>query len=60
MKRSKLREQTIVRPSKRKDSMLPVEECTYRLEVVTKYLNAGVSIVKIDILRSLLEKKTGY
>ena len=46
MKRSKLREQTIAEAFKReessksKDSTLPVEECAYRLEVVTEFLKA--------------------
>ena len=65
MKRSKLREQTIAEAFKReescksKDSTLPVEECAYRLEVVTEFLKAGISIAKTDMLRSLLEKN-GY
>ncbi|KAK3725261.1 hypothetical protein QZH41_001278 [Actinostola sp. cb2023] len=65
MKRSKLREQTIAEAFKReessksKDSTLPVEECAYRLEVVTEFLKAGIPIAKIDMLRSLLEKN-GY
>ena len=62
MKRSKLREQTIAEAFKReessklKDSTLPVEECAYRLEVVTEFLKADIPIAKIDMLRSLLEK----
>ena len=65
MKRSKVREQTIAEvfkreeSSKSKDSTLPVEERTYRLEVVTEILKAGISIAKTDMLRSLLEKN-GY
>ena len=65
MKRSKLREQTIAEAFKReessksKDSTLPVEECAYRLEVVTEFLKAGIPIAKTDMLRSLLEKN-GY
>ena len=65
MKRSKLREQTIAEAFKgeesfkSKDSTLPVEECAYRLEVVTKFLKAGIPIPKTDKLRSLLEKN-GY
>ena len=45
--------------SKSKDSTLPVEECAYRLEVVTEFLKAGIPIAKTDMLRSLLEKN-GY
>ena len=65
LKRSKLREQTIAEAFKReessksKDSALPVEECVYRPEVVTEFLNAGIPIAKTDMLRSLLEKN-GY
>ena len=65
LKISKLREQTIAEAFKReessksKDSTLPVEECAYRLEVVTKFLNAGIPIAKTDMLWSLLEKN-GY
>ena len=65
LKRSKLREQTIAEALKReescisKDSTLPVEECAYRLEVVTEFLKAGIAIAKTDMLRSLLEKN-GY
>ena len=65
LKRSKLREQTIAKAFKReessksKDSTLPVEECAYRLEVVTEFLKAGIPIAKTDMLRSLLEKN-GY
>ncbi|PFX14310.1 DNA-directed primase/polymerase protein [Stylophora pistillata] len=65
LKRSKLREQTIAEALKReescksKDSTLPVEECAYRLEVVTEFLKAGIPIAKTDMLRSLLEKN-GY
>ena len=65
LKRSKLREQTIAEAFKReessksKDSTLPVEECAYRLEVVTEFLKAGIPIAKTDMLRSLLEKN-GY
>ena len=62
MKRSKLREQTIAEAFKREessksnDSTLPVEECAYRLEVVTEFLKAGIPIGKTDMLRSLLEQ----
>ena len=65
LKRSKLREQTIAGALKReencksKDSTLPVEECAYRLEVVTEFLKAGIPIAKTDMLPSLLEKN-GY
>ena len=65
MKRSKLREQTIAETFKReessksKDSTLPVEECSYRLKVVTEFLKAGIPSAKTDMLRSLLEKN-GY
>ena len=59
LKRSKLREQTIAEAfkteesSKSKDSTLPVEECAYRLEVVTEFLKAGIPIAKTDMLWSL-------
>ena len=33
-----------------------MEECAYRLEVVSEFLKAGIPLVKIDMLRSLLEK----
>ena len=33
-----------------------MEECAYRLEVVTEFLKAGIPIAKTDMLRSLLEK----
>ena len=62
LKRSKLREQTIVEAFKReessksKDSTLPVEEYAYRLEVVTEFLKAGIPVAKTDVLRCLLEK----
>ena len=36
-----------------------MEECAYRLEVVTEFLKAGIPIAKTDMLRSLLEKN-GY
>ena len=44
---------------KSKDSTLPVEECAYRLEVVTEFLKAGIPVAKTDMLRSLLQKN-GY
>ena len=62
LKRSKLREQTIVEAFKReessksKDSTLPVEEYAYRLEVVTEFLKAGIPVAKTDVLWCLLEK----
>ena len=36
-----------------------MEECAYRLEVVSEFLKAGIPIGKIDMLRFLLEKN-GY
>ena len=36
-----------------------MEECAYRLKVVTEFFKAGIPIVKTDVLRSLLEKN-GY
>ena len=36
-----------------------MEECAYRLEVVTEFLKAGIPIAKTDMLRSLAEKN-GY
>ena len=63
LKKSKLKDQTIIETFRRegssKDSTLPVEECAYRLEVVSEFLKAGIPIGKIDMLRSLLEKN-GY
>ena len=59
MKRSTLREQTIAEAFKREESSkskastLPVEECAYRLEVVTEFLKAGIPIAKTNMLRSL-------
>ena len=41
-----------------KDSALPVEECAYRLEVVSEFLKTGIPIGKIDMLQSLLEKNS--
>ena len=35
-----------------------MEECAYRLEVVSEFLKADIPISKIDILRSLLEKNS--
>ena len=62
MKKSKLKDQTIIEAFRRegssKDSTLPVEECAYRLEVVSEFLKAGIPIGKIDMLRSLLEKNS--
>ena len=63
LKKWKLKDQTIIEAFRRegssKDNTLPVEECVYRLEVVSKFLKAGIPIGKIDMLRSLLEKN-GY
>ena len=64
LKRSKLREQTIAEAFKREESSkskdsTSVEECAYRLEVVTEFLEAGIPIAKTDMLWSLLEKN-GY
>ena len=62
LKKSKLKDQTIIEAFRRegssKDSTLPVEECAYRLEVVSEFLKAGIPIGKIDMLRSLLEKNS--
>ena len=64
MKKPKLKDQIIIEAFRRegssKDSTLPVEECAYRLEVVSEFLKAGISITKIDMLRSLnmLEKNS--
>ena len=62
LKKSKLKDQTIIeafiREGSSKDSMLPVEECAYRLEVVSEFLKAGIPIGKIDMLLSLLEKNS--
>ena len=33
-----------------------MEDCAYRLEVVSEFLKAGIPLGKIDMLRSLLEK----
>ena len=58
LKKSKLKDQTIIKAFRRegssKDSTLPVEECAYRLELVSEFLKAGIPIGKIDMLRSLL------
>ena len=35
-----------------------MEECAYRLEVVSEFLKAGIPLGKVDILRSLLEKNS--
>ena len=35
-----------------------MEECAYRLEVVSEFLKAGIPIGKIDMLRTLLEKNS--
>ena len=35
-----------------------MEECAYRLEVVSEFLKAGIPIGKIDMLRSLLENNS--
>ena len=43
-----------------KDSTLHVEECAYRLEVVSGFLKAGIPIGKIDMLRSALLEKNSY
>ena len=43
-----------------KDSTLHVEECAYRLEVVSEFLKAGIPIGKIDMLRSALLEKNSY
>ena len=45
---------------KSKDSTLHVEECAYRLEVVSGFLKAGIPIGKIDMLRSALLEKNSY
>ena len=38
-----------------------MEECAYRLEVVSEFLKAGIPIGKIDMLRSLdMLGKNGY
>ena len=62
LKKSKLKDQTIIEAFRRegssKDSTLPVEECAYRLEVVSEFLKADIPIGKIDMLRSLLEKNS--
>ena len=58
LKKSKLKDQTIIEAFRRegssKDSTLHVEECAYRLEVVSEFLKAGIPIGKIDMLRSAL------
>ena len=64
LKKSKLREQTIIEAFKAeksnpKDNTLPFEERAYRLEVVSEFLKAGIPIRKMDMLRPLLEKN-GY
>ena len=60
MKKSKLKDQTIIEAFRRegssKDSTLPLEECAYGLEVVGEFLKAGIPIGKIDMLRSLLDQ----
>ena len=62
LKKSKLKDQTIIEAFRRegssKDSTLPVEECAYRLEVVSEFLKADIPIGKKDMLRSLLEKNS--
>ena len=58
LKKTKKRDQTIedsLRKEKHnKDSMLPVEERAYRLQVVEEFLKAGIPIRKMDKLRTLL------
>ena len=64
LKKSKLKDQTIIEAFRRegssKGSTLPVEECAYRLEVVSEFLKAGILIGKIDMLRSALLEKNSY
>lgn len=61
LKVTKKRDQTIqeaLRKEKHnKDSMLPVEERAYRLQVVEEFLKAGIPIHKMDKLRTLLERQ---
>ena len=64
LKKSKLREHPIIEAFKAeksnpKDNTLALEERAYRLEVVSKFLNAGIPIRKMDMLRPLKEKN-GY
>ena len=35
-----------------------MEECAYRLEVVSEFLKTGIPIGKIDMMQSLLEKNS--
>ena len=62
LKKSKLKDQTIIEAFRRegssKDRTLPVEECAFRLEVVSEFLKADIPIGKIDMLRSLLDKNS--
>ena len=64
LKKSKLKDQTIIEAFRGegspKDSTLHVEECAYRLEVVSEFLKAGIPIGKIDMLRSALLEKNSY